>query len=147
MVDTGPGRLRWRPFAVAVGPSRPRLTTFPKLRAEVEARLNLEWSPQQISASLKQDFPGQPEMQISDETIYLCLYIQSRGVLKKELTSHVRKQRMVRQAKKHLSGDRYRRSDRVMISERPAEVADRAVPGHWEGAYCGKSQSARAALS
>ena len=114
-------------------PKQTKLELCPQLQVEVVARLKLEWSPEQISASLRLDFPGQPEMQISHETIYLCLYIQSRGALKKELTSHLRKRRLVRQAKKHLPGDRFHASDRVMISERPAEVADRAVPGHWEG--------------
>ena len=72
-------------------------------------------------------------MQISHETIYLSLYVQSRGALRKDLTKYLRSRRLVRQAKKQLPTGRGHIADRVMISERPAEAADRAVPGHWEG--------------
>jgi len=109
------------------------LSRLPRLRDEVEARLKLEWSPQQISAWLKLEYPEQPEMQISHEAIYLSLYVQGRGVLRKELTNHLRKRRAVRQAKTQQATGRGHVPDRILISERPAEVADRAVPGHWEG--------------
>ena len=114
-------------------PKPSKLARSARLRSEVDARLRLEWSPQQISAWLKVEFAGQPEMQISHETIYLSLYVQSRGTLRKELTKHLRRRRGVRQAKKQLPSGRGQIQDRIMISERPAEATDRAVPGHWEG--------------
>jgi IS30 family transposase len=113
-------------------PKPSKLKLSPRLRAEVEGRLEQQWSPEQISAWLKMEFPDDPTMQISHETIYLSLYVQSRGTLRKELTKHLRTQRLVRQAKKQLPSRRGI-PDRIMISERPAEAADRAVPGHWEG--------------
>jgi IS30 family transposase len=99
----------------------------------VEGRLSLRWSPQQISAFLKVEYAHHPDMQISHETIYLSLFIQSRGTLRKELARHLRTRRLVRQSKKQLSSGRGQIVDKIMISERPAEAADRAVPGHWEG--------------
>jgi IS30 family transposase len=114
-------------------PKASKLGLYPRLRAEVEARLNLRWSPQQISAFLKVEYAQDPDMQISDETIYLSLFVQSRGALRKELARHLRSRRLVRQSKKQLSSGRGQIPDRIMISERPAEAADRAVPGHWEG--------------
>ncbi|MDQ6772446.1 MAG: IS30 family transposase [Candidatus Dormibacteraeota bacterium] len=115
---------------------RPKLTKlarWPGLQVEVEALLQLYWSPQQISAWLKQEYPDDLEMQISHETIYLSLYVQGRGTLRKELTRHLRRRHFIRQAKNKLPTRRGQIPDRVMISERPAEAADRAVPGHWEG--------------
>lgn len=114
-------------------PKPSKLELSPRLLTVVKERLELQWSPEQISAWLKVEFPDDPQMQISHETIYLSLYVQSRGTLRKELTKHLRTQRSFRQAKKRLPSGRGRIPDRVMISERPAEVADRAVPGHWEG--------------
>jgi IS30 family transposase len=114
-------------------PKASKLGLYPRLRAEVEARLNLRWSPQQISAFLKFEYAQDPDMQISDETIYLSLFVQSRGALRKELARHLRSRRLVRHPKKQLSSGRGQIPDRIMISERPAEAADRAVPGHWEG--------------
>lgn len=114
-------------------PKASKLALCPLLRAEVEVRLKLRWSPQQISAFLKVEYAQDPEMQISHETIYLSLFVQSRGALRKELARHLRTRRQVRQPKKQLSSGRGQIVDKIMISERPAEVADRAVPGHWEG--------------
>ena len=114
-------------------PKASKLALCPLLRAEVEARLKLRWSPQQISAFLKVEYAQDPEMQISHETIYLSLFVQSRGALRKELARHLRTRRQVRQPKKQLPSGRGQIVDKIMISERPAEVADRAVPGHWEG--------------
>ncbi len=114
-------------------PKSSKLTLNPRLRAEVEARLKLDWSPQQISAFLKVEYAQDSQMQISHETIYLSLFIQSRGALRKELARHLRTRRLVRQPKKQLPSRRGQIPDRIMISERPAEAADRAVPGHWEG--------------
>jgi IS30 family transposase len=114
-------------------PKASKLALYPRLRAEVEARLGLDWSPQQISAFLKVEYAQDPDMQISHETIYLSLFVQSRGALRKELARHLRTRRPVRQPKKQLSSGRGQIVDKIMISERPAEAADRAVPGHWEG--------------
>jgi IS30 family transposase len=114
-------------------PKSSKLALSPRLRAEVEARLKLDWSPQQISAFLKVEYAQDPQMQISHETIYLSLFVQSRGALRKELARHLRTRRLVRQPKKQLSTGRGQIVDKIMISERPAEAADRAVPGHWEG--------------
>lgn len=114
-------------------PKASKLALSPRLRAEVEARLKLDWSPQQISAFLKVEYAQDPQMQISHETIYLSLFVQSRGALRQELARHLRTRRLVRQPKKQLSSRRGQIVDKIMISERPAEVADRAVPGHWEG--------------
>ena len=115
---------------------RPKLTKLarcPLLQAEVEARLSLRWSPQQISAFLKLEYAQDPEMQISHETIYLSLFVQSRGALRKELARYLRTRRLMRQPRTQLPNGRGQIPDRIMISERPADVADRAVPGHWEG--------------
>lgn len=114
-------------------PKVSKLTLNPLLRKEVEAGLRHRWSPEQISAFLKLEYAQDPKMQISPETIYLSLFVQSRGALRKELTRHLRTRRQVRQAKKQLASGRGQIVDKIMISERPAEAADRAVPGHWEG--------------
>ena len=114
-------------------PKVSKLALNPLLRAEVEARLRLRWSPQQISAFLKVEYAQDPEMQISHETIYLSLFIQSRGALRKELARHLRTRRLVRLPRKQLPHGQGQIVDKIMISERPAEAADRAVPGHWEG--------------
>src|ERR1700682_3370976 len=114
-------------------PKASKLVLHPRLRAEVEARLNLRWSPQQISAFLKVEYAQDPKMQISHETIYLSLFVQSRGALRKELARHLRTRRLARQPKQQLSSGRGQIVDKIMISERPAEPAARAVPGHWEG--------------
>jgi IS30 family transposase len=110
------------------------LAACPELKAEVVARLELNWSPQQISRFLKEEYPGEPSMQVSHETIYLSLYIQGRGLLRKELAKHLRRRHQIRQPKKREATLRGRHiKDMINISERPAEAADRAVPGHWEG--------------
>lgn len=134
------GRQRYRaaPAAQAalVRHRRPKpckLVLYPRLRQEVEAGLRMNWSPQQIAARLKLDYPGQPEMQISHETIYLSLYVQGRGALRKELTAHLRTQRMRRRPQTLMNTRRREIPDQIKISARPAEAADRAVPGHWEG--------------
>jgi IS30 family transposase len=114
-------------------PKASKLALCPLLRAEVEARLRLRWSPQQISAFLKVEHAQDSQMQISHETIYLSLFIQGRGALRNELARHLRTRRLLRQPKKQLASGRGQIPDRIMISERPAEAADRAVPGHWEG--------------
>jgi hypothetical protein len=93
-----------------------------------------QWSPQQIAGWLKATYPNDPEMQVSHETIYRTLFIQSRGALRKELTKHLRTGRAIRRsAGTRLPDGRGGRPGILDISERPAEAADRAVPGHWEG--------------
>jgi IS30 family transposase len=103
-----------------------------RLRDWVERALEDDFSPQQISARLKVEFPDDREMRISHETIYQSLYLQSRGELRRQLTRHLRTRRSTRRARGR-SDRRGRILDMVNISERPAEVEDRAVPGHWEG--------------
>jgi IS30 family transposase len=100
---------------------------------EVTARLEANWSPQEISRFLKEEYPQEPSMRVSHETIYLTLYVQGRGALRKELTKHLRRGQLIRQSKKQLPIGRGKIKDMIMISARPAEAADRAVPGHWEG--------------
>jgi IS30 family transposase len=93
----------------------------------------LEWSPEQISIRLKVDYPDDPEMRVSHETIYQSLFIQARGALRKELTASLRSGRTVRRPHGSRAERRGKLADMVMIADRPAEVEDRAVPGHWEG--------------
>lgn len=114
-------------------PKPAKLMICSKLRAEVVARLELDWSPQQISRFLKEEYPVQPSMQVSHETIYLALYVQSRGLLRKELTQHLRRRHQIRQPKSHEPNNQGKIKDMINISQRPAEAADRALPGHWEG--------------
>ncbi len=90
-------------------------------------------SPQQISARLKLDYPADREMRIAPETIYQSLYVQSRGRLRKDLTGYLRSGRAARKPRGSSSGGAGKIKHMVSISQRPAEVADRAVPGHWEG--------------
>ncbi len=98
-------------------------------------KLRLEWSPEQISGWLKRSYPQVEEMQISHETIYRSLFVQARDVLKKELVRHLRTRRMMRRSENAspLGQNQGPISGAVSIRERPAEVEDRAVPGHWEG--------------
>ena len=105
-----------------------------RLRRVVADKLKRNWSPEQIAQWLKLEYPGDETMHVSHETIYRSLYVQARGALKKELMTHLRYQRLMRQAKVVRSpGGRGKIADAVSISERPAVVQDRAVPGHWEG--------------
>jgi IS30 family transposase len=101
----------------------------------VVKKLRLQWSPEQISGWLKEEYPDALDMQISHETIYRSLFIQARGVLKKELQGHLRTWRTLRHSR-HATLRKQSRGqivDAISISERPAEVEDRAIPGHWEG--------------
>jgi IS30 family transposase len=135
------GRTRYRAEraeerALKLGrrPKSCHLASRPKLCRLVAAKLAVNWSPEQISGWLWRTFPHDEAMHISHETIYRSLFVQARGVLKKELISHLRSGRTMRCGK--TSTSRHGRSsipDAVSISERPAEVEDRAVPGHWEG--------------
>ena len=114
-------------------PKPAKLRICEALRVEVITRLEANWSPQQISRFLKEEYPGQPAMQVSHETIYLTLYVQGRGALRKELAKHLRRRHQIRQPKKRETTNQGKIKDMILISERPAEAADRAVPGHWEG--------------
>jgi IS30 family transposase len=103
------------------------------LRREVQTRLERNDSPRQIAGRLTIDFPDEPEMWVSAETIYQSLYVQARGGLKRELTKHLRTGRSRRKPRRVDGERRGRIPGMVSISERPAQVEDRAVPGHWEG--------------
>ena len=115
----------------------------------VASKLQLQWAPRQIAGWLKRTYPNDENYQVSHETIYLTLFIQARGALKKELLQHLRKTRAMRRSRHHTqkTTDHGRITDAVSIRERPAEVEDRAVPGHWEGdLLCGSNNSQIATL-
>jgi transposase, IS30 family len=114
-------------------PKSAKLASNLVLRRHVQAKLELNHSPEQISSRLRQDYPDDPEMQVSPETIYQSIYVQGRGGLRRELAKHLRTGR-VRRVPRRADGERRGRIPAMInISERPAEVEDRAVPGHWEG--------------
>jgi IS30 family transposase len=106
-----------------------------KLANIVAGKLQLQWSPQQIAGWLKQTYPQDENNQVSHETIYRSLFIQARGALKKELLQHLRRTRAMRRSRHHTqkTSNHGKIPNAVSISERPASVEDRAVPGHWEG--------------
>ena len=114
-------------------PKVAKLAACSRLREEVEARLTKKHSPEQITAGLLTDFPDDEEMRVSPEAIYQSLYVQGKGALKRELTACLRTGRAVRKPRRQPGERLGRLPGKVNISERPAEVADRAVPGHWEG--------------
>jgi len=116
-------------------PKRCKLADSPQLRQAVARKLRLNWSPEQIAGWLKRAHPEDESCRVSHETIYRSLFVQARGVLKKELLGHLRSKRTIRRSKQAgLNGDsRGQIKDIVSISQRPAAVEDRAVPGHWEG--------------
>lgn len=116
-------------------PKECRLATHPVLRSLVTEKLRSDWSPEQISKWLVKTYPDDSSLHVSHETIYRTLYVQSRGALKKELVAHLRRSNGVRRNLKARNTGRGRGQivGAVSISERPAEAADRAVPGHWEG--------------
>src|SRR5476651_2313924 len=119
----------------ACRPKRCKLAANPHLRETVARKLRGNWSPEQIAGWLKSAHPGDEAYQVSHETIYRSLFVQARGVLKKELLGHLRLKRTIRRSRRvDLTGDRRGQiADMVSIRERPAAVEDRAVPGHWEG--------------
>jgi transposase, IS30 family len=114
-------------------PKPAKLAIDAVLRAHVEHRLAQRWSPQQISARLVQEFPDDPRMRVSHETIYTSLFVQARGALRGELTVYLRTRRVRRRPQRRVLFPPQRIRDKVMISQRPPEVADRVVAGHWEG--------------
>lgn len=117
-----------------------------RLRREVQNRLEDKHSPEQIAARLVRDFPDDPEMRVSHETIYQSLYVQGRGGLKRELTACLRTGRAIRKPRRRSDERRGRIPDMVMISDRPAEIEDRSVPGHWEGDLILGSTASRSAV-
>ncbi|MGH7664031.1 MAG: IS30 family transposase, partial [Gemmatimonadaceae bacterium] len=138
-VAAGGARLQYRAWRAeakahrrARRPKTSKLAACPRLRAEVERSLARRWSPQQIAARLVRDFPDDPEMRVSHETIYQSLFVQGRGALRKELTRCLRSGRAQRRPHGRALGAGQLK-DMVLISDRPANVEDRAVPGHWEG--------------
>jgi IS30 family transposase len=128
----------------ALRPKPCKLAVHARLRQAVATKLEMDWSPEQISGWLKRTFPRTEALHVSHETIYRSLYVQARGVLKKELLEHLRTRRPIRRSR-HASAKRDQRGripDAVSISERPASAEDRAVPGHWEGdLLCGSQNS------
>jgi IS30 family transposase len=124
-----------RAWVSALRPKRCLLTGNRRLRDVVASKLILDWSPEQISGWLKTRYPNNESMHVSHETIYRSLFIQARGVLKKELMDHLRSKRRMRRSR-HFSEHGHSRGqivDAISIRERPAEAEDRAIPGHWEG--------------
>jgi len=130
-------------------PKTCKLAQNPALALIVTEKLQLEWSPRQIAGWLKYTYPDDENYQVSHETIYLTLFIQARGALKKELLQHLRRTRAMRRSRHHTqkTKDHGRITNTVSIRERPAEADDRAVPGHWEGdLICGSNNSQIATL-
>lgn len=119
----------------ACRPKRCKLACHPPLVKVVAAKLRLGWSPEQIAGWLKREYPGDEHHQVSHETIYRSLFVQARGVLKKELQQYLRSQRAIRRSKQASlkKNGLGQITNAVSIRERPASVEDRAVPGHWEG--------------
>jgi IS30 family transposase len=117
-------------------PKERKVESDPVLLAEVNRGLTLKWSPQQISARLRKDFPDNEAMRVSRESLYQALFVQAKGQLKAELIGRLRTgkvRRVSRAERRALTANTQAIPDMVMITERPPEVADRAVPGHWEG--------------
>jgi IS30 family transposase len=134
------GRARYRAYRAEAAarerarrPKTAKLAGEGELRERVQAGLEQWWSPQQISTRLATEFPDRPEMRVSHETIYQSLYIQSRGALRRELARCLRTGRALRKPRRQAQARRSQIPGLVEISERPAEAADRAIPGHWEG--------------
>jgi IS30 family transposase len=119
----------------ACRPKTCKLAQHRMLACKVAEKLRRQWSPEQIAGWLKRTYPDDTSCQVSHETIYRSLFIQSRGALKKELLEHLRRTRAMRRSRHHTqkTDDHGKITGTVSISERPAQVDDRAVPGHWEG--------------
>ena len=131
--DYRPSRAQRRAERQAARPKPAKLAQHPQLRALVQAKLRERLSPQQVATELQQEFPDQPEMWVSPETIYRSIYVQGRGELRRELAVCLRTGRALRRPHRPSPAGQARIPGMVNISLRPPEVADRAVPGHWEG--------------
>ena len=131
----------------ALRPKACLLAVHSKLQDIVASKLVLDWSPQQISGWLKIQYPEDERMRVSHETIYRSLFIQARGVLKKELIQHLRSKRRIRRSRHSRVGGQSRGQivDAISIRQRPAEIEDRAIPGHWEGDLLGGSKNSHIA--
>jgi IS30 family transposase len=128
-------RAEQRAWDRARRPKPCKLAAVSRLGELVAGKLAEEWSPEQISGWLARTYPGEQDLQVSTETIYRSLFVQARGVLRKELTAHLRTRRTMRRSGQATRSGQGRGGivDAVSIRERPAEASDRAVPGHWEG--------------
>jgi IS30 family transposase len=148
------GRLQYRAsdadqkaWESALRPKRCLLAIHAKLQEIVAGKLILDWSPEQISGWLKTEYPDDESMRVSHETIYRSLFIQARGALKKELIQHLRSKRRIRRSR-HARDSGHRSGqivDAISIRERPAEIEDRAIPGHWEGDLIGGTKNSHIA--
>ena len=142
-VNVNGGRKKYRALVSdraacrrALRPKRAKLAECRRLRRVVERKLEARWSPEQISAWLASEYPDSPEMQVSHETIYQSLFVQSRGALRRERHSCLRTGRAMRRPKTYVKGNRIgagKIKNMVMISERPAEVKDRTGPSRATG--------------
>ncbi len=128
-----PGRAQKRANANRARPRTTKLSANPWLASVVDWLLTCKLSPQQIAGRLRRDFSDDPSMHISHETIYQALYVQGRGELRKELTRYLRTGRQARKPRSKLADGRGKLPNMTMIADRPPEVDDRAIPGHWEG--------------
>jgi IS30 family transposase len=136
-----------RAWRAAKRPKATRLALHRPLRVVVAAKLLAKWSPAQIAGWLVNEYPDDPRMHVSHETIYRSLFVQARGVLKRELTAHLRTRRPMRRSKRASKAGQTRGQivDAVSITERPATVEDRAIPGHWEGDLLSGAKNSRIA--
>ena len=139
-VKTNGGHLEYRAIVAhrtsrrrAKRPKTMKLGECPRLAKAVETKLDLWWSPGQVSRWLVRAYPGDEGMRVSHETIYQSLYVQGKGALRKELWRSLRTGRATRRPQGKAKSTKGKIRDMVMISERPAEIEDHAVPGHWEG--------------
>ncbi|TCO56807.1 IS30 family transposase [Actinocrispum wychmicini] len=132
--DYRPHAAQARADARRPRPKNSKIATQPELHRAIQDGLDRKWSPEQIVRRLHRDFPDRPELHVVHETIYQALYVQGRGELRRELTRALRTGRAMRRPRRQAQQRTPRMAaPMVMISERPAEAADRAVPGHWEG--------------
>src|ERR1035437_5306003 len=131
----------------ALRPKRCLLALHVKLQEIVAGKLILDWSPEQVSGWLKSEYPEDERMRVSHETIYRSLFIQARGVLKKELIQHLRFKRRIRRSRHARDSGHHKGQivDAISIRERPAEIEDRAIPGHWEGDLIGGTKNSHIA--
>ncbi len=131
----------------ALRPKRCLLALHVKLQEVVAGKLILDWSPEQVSGWLKSEYPEDESMRVSHETIYRSLFIQARGVLKKELIQHLRFKRRIRRSRHARDSGHHKGQivDAISIRERPAEIEDRAIPGHWEGDLIGGTKNSHIA--